>query len=158
VTASNAHVLLTKGKQQALNGLGTSKFTNYYAERGITLEPEAIELYERIYNCKVEIADFVTNSDYPDAGFSPDGLTDIPVQVKCYMHKKHLDLVETGFLDPLKYFETYCQVQFEMMIYEAPFDDLTLYNPEVESKVAFKVIRVPRDEKLIARFKEKLYG
>jgi hypothetical protein len=55
--------------------------------------------------------------------------------------------------------EVYAQVQFGIMVGDLIDTDAIFYNPDVaDDRLAFKVHRILRDELLIARFKEKLYG
>lgn len=155
VTASNASVLLSKGKYAA-TGTSGSHGSGFWAQRGHILEEEAIEVYEAVYGCHIERPGFVTNDDYPDAGWSPDGFRPdvrIGIEVKCFAELRHLDCLN---VTPL---EVYAQVQFGNMIGDLDMTHLVHYNPDIaDSSLCFKVIEVPRDDRLIERFKLKLYG
>lgn len=48
--------------------------SDFIQRRGHALEAVAIREYERKYRVKVQRPGFVTNSVYPNAGFSPDGI------------------------------------------------------------------------------------
>lgn len=82
VTCSNALTLMNKGKEQcreankiALNNLKTNG--NWYAERGHVIEFEFKEAYNKVLksnNLQMIDCGLITNDDYPDAGYSPDGL------------------------------------------------------------------------------------
>lgn len=82
VTCSNALVLMNKGKKAAIeaNRLSAVRLTpngNAYAERGHVVESEMREKFNSILSSKGLIlheCGFITNEDYPDAGYSPDGL------------------------------------------------------------------------------------
>jgi hypothetical protein len=152
-TASLAGVLLAKGKNAASNTQG-SHGSGFWAQRGHILEDEAIEVYEAVYGVKVERPGFITNDKYPDAGYSPDAmLPTVAIEVKCFAEARHLECLK---ITPL---EVYAQVQFGLMIAELDMAHLVHYNPDIaDSKLCFRVIEVPRDEKLIERFKLKLYG
>lgn len=148
ITASNAYALLTRGKNACKNSAGGSG-SGFWAERGHILEAEALEVYEAVYGVEVERVGFVTNADFPECGYSPDG--DIYLEVKCFKDEKHLSSIKDL---PI---EVICQVQFGMMITELPSAKVILYNPDIEdSSLCFVVIEVPRDERLITRFKKKL--
>jgi len=151
VTASNAGRLLSSGKDKALEP--RSSGTGRAAERGLTLEPEAIELYEVIKGVKVDRPGFITNTDYPIAGASPDGIVDDTlIEVKCFGNNKHLDINKDNIP-----FEVIAQVQFSMMVCDLQNCDLVLYNPDVEDlKNAMKIIRIERDEDIIKNIKKKL--
>lgn len=150
VTASNAYILLKKGVKAATNGVYKEHNSGFWGNRGLILEKEAIEIYEQVKNKKVELVGFVTNSKYPNCGYSPDGWG---VEVKCFQKEKHLKCMEEL---PI---EVYCQVQFGMMITDQKKIDVILYNPDIEdSSLCFKAVEVKRDNTLIKRFKEKLKG
>lgn len=82
VTCSNALTLMTKGKKQcleanhlALNNLRVNG--NWYAERGHVIEAEFKEAFNKTLDKNGYLmidCGFITNDDYPDAGYSPDGL------------------------------------------------------------------------------------
>lgn len=152
VTASNAWKLLTKGKEVAMRRDITPD--NHYMRRGRELEPEAIELYERIYDVKVKTVGFITNSDYPDAGYSPDGmLKNKLIEVKCFGKDKHLSIYQDT-VPP----EVMAQVQFGMMIAEESECDLVLYNPDLDPIDAIRIITIQRDDKIITNIKLQLKG
>lgn len=85
VTCSNALVLLTKGKTAAIlaNKDSAERITpngNRYAERGHVIEAEYKEQFNAVLKSidsgglEIDECGFITNSQYPDAGYSPDGL------------------------------------------------------------------------------------
>ena len=156
-TASLAYVLLTKGKYAASNKYGV-RGTGYWAERGKILEDEAIEVYNAVYGVTVERVGFITNDNYPDCGWSPDGLIILDdgkhrrgIEVKCFKEEKHL-----ACLSDIPS-EVYAQCQFGSMIGELDDLDLIFYNPDVEdANLCFKVHRLLPDALLFKRFKTKL--
>lgn len=151
-TASLAWILLTRGKNAASNTFGGGT-AGFWALRGHILEEQAIEVYNAVYGVTVERPGFITNDDYPDCGYSPDGmLPQRGIEVKSFKDEKHLACLE--IVPP----EVYAQCQFGMMIAELPECDLIFFNPDVADEDAFKVHRLDRDEKMIDRFKYKLYG
>lgn len=121
-------------------------------KRGRELEPEAIEIYERIYSIKVRRPGFVTNTKYPNAGYSPDGMYKQKLlEVKCFGKDKHLSI----FVDSIP-FEVMAQCQFGMMIAEMDECDLVLYNPDIEPIEAIRIININRDDAIIKRIKSLL--
>lgn len=82
VTCSNALMLMNKGKNACIeaNRLASIRITpngNFYAERGHVIEHDLKEAYNaELKESGLTLAEcgFITNSDYPDAGYSPDGL------------------------------------------------------------------------------------
>jgi len=159
-TASLAYVLLTKGKHAASNKFGV-RGTGFWAERGHILEDEAIDIYESVYGVKVERIGFVTNTEYPKCGWSPDGGIGLlivsvdghrrGIEVKCFKEEKHL-----ACIDEIPT-EVYAQCEFGEMIGELDDLDLIFYNPDIEdSSLCFKVHRLLPDHILFKRFRIKL--
>lgn len=152
-TASLAYLLLTKGKNAASNKQGV-RSSGFWAERGHILEDEAIKVYEAVYGCDVERPGFITNTDYPDCGWSPDATRmEIRrgIEVKCFKDEKHLACLEEI---PT---EVYAQCQFGIMVGEMEIFDLVFYNPDIDDpKLCFKVHTMFPDRQLISRFKAKL--
>lgn len=155
ITGSTAYKLLGRAVPtlRSFNS-ATSTFTgNAATERGHLLEPEAIELYEAVYDVKVQHAGFVTNDKYPNCLYSPDGyLDDRVVEVKCFMPKNHLITVKKPDIKIL------AQCYFGQIILEKDLTDLVLYCPkdEVELDKKFVVIPVPKKEKVHANMIDKI--
>jgi hypothetical protein len=125
---------------------------NWYTKRGHELEPEALELYELITKTMVGRPGFVTNNLYPDCGYSPDGLVEGKViEVKCFMEDKHKQLYNGDIP-----FEVLAQIHFGMMICERKAADLIIYNPELEPKLAFKIIPIKASRGIVSNFKRIL--
>lgn len=191
VTCSNALTLLTRGKNFCLeeNLLSAERLTpngNGYAERGHVIEDEARELLNKNllpFGMKVVTCAFITNDDFPNAGYSPDGLIVpadmenwwecdelIPAEFKAYndvterqdengekvlvRSDKHKKAALNVNDVPLV---ARCQCQMEMLISQAKEIYLILANPDAqgdEPKVAHHVIK--RDEAICNRLIEKL--
>lgn len=151
ITASNAWRLVANDKNDALNPPKVSRPTRAM-RRGSSLEHEAIELYEAIYGVDVLRVGFVTNDFYPICGASPDGIAgDIYIEVKCFNADKHLNM-EFGDIP----FEVMAQIQFGMMVCEMNMAHLVLYNPDVDRDKAYRVIPIPRDDRIIANMQARL--
>lgn len=152
ITASNAGELLRRGVNAAYlkNENSGAWGGNYWSKRGQILEHEAVEIYEQVKDCSVELAGFITNDRYPMCGYSPDGWEPL-IEVKCFAEAKHLMCLDDM---PM---EVYSQVQFGMMVSEKDATDVIFYNPDIEdNNLCFKIVRVPRDDRLIARFEQRL--
>lgn len=152
ITGTSAKdLLLSDSIDAALLKINTDFKGNYHTERGKTLEPQAIQLYNEIYSVDIAHFGFITNTKWYQYGYSPDGvLPDRLIEVKCFGKKRHMESIET------LPFEVQAQIHFGMMICELPQTDVILYNPDLETDVAFKVINVQADEKIQNNFRSKI--
>lgn len=139
ITGTTVKILLTKGRKHASNG--SSDFTgNFHTKRGHILEKSAIKLYEDINNVDTLEVGFVTNTDYPGCGYSPDGvLGDKLLEVKCFAEKRHKLASSTI---P---FEILAQVHFGMMICDLPATDVIFYNPDLPVEDCLVIKTIERD-------------
>lgn len=146
ITGSNVYHWLKTGSTRP----NKASAGGYWAERGITLEVDAIELYEALYGVKIQRPGFITNIKYPNAGCSPDGIVEKTlIEIKAFKDKKHLKSKED--IPP----EVMAQIQFNMMICESELAHLLLYNPDISENEFIKVEIYP-DEKITNHIKEKL--
>lgn len=170
-TGSNADKLLTSlGAHEYAKAIQQTFSGNFATKRGHTLEPEAIKLYERINNVKVDRPGYVTNSDFPDCLYSPDGLTDdMLLEVKCFDDPQHLKLIHAKSEHdiPLK---IRAQVHFGMLITGRRKAHLLPYNPrfakkflpdgsanpDYSPKLAFKIITIKVNRNIQNNFKQIL--
>jgi len=139
-TASNFSTLFmkktTKGYQNLINQIVYERltneipesFSNGWMERGLELEPAAIENYELETFNKVHPVGFVELN--PWIGASPDGLigTDGQVQIKC---PKYSTLIEYLLNDKIPN-EYYIQMQGELMVTERKWNDFYVYHPNLK--------------------------
>lgn len=153
VTGSNAHILLSRGlwaAQDANNQKPSDP--NYYMLRGQLLEDDAIEIYEQMTGVDVLVPGFITNTKYPNAGASPDGVTgDTLIEVKAFKDIKHNSINAKNIP-----FEVMAQLQFNMMICELEQADLVLYNPDLSVDEAFVIVRVELQKAIVAQIERKL--
>lgn len=152
-TGSNAYKLLGSfGASEYAKAIIDSFKGNYHTRRGTTLEPEALEFYEAIKRVTVKHCGYVTNSDYPDCLYSPDGLTDdLVIEVKCFNKDNHTDISEGNI--PLK---VLAQVHFGMLITERKAAHLIIYNPDLDAKDALKIILIKYNATIQDNFKRIL--
>jgi hypothetical protein len=155
VTGSIADLLLKWGKKEAmLRNRTDEEVHNFYIDRGHILEDEAIELYEAIHKRTVERPGLVTNSRYPDASCSPDGICNkFLIEVKCFAYKNHIVIKDEASIPP----KIMAQLQFNMLICGLRKARLILYNPDIDDPmVAYREIFVLKNEKIHANIKRKL--
>lgn len=127
-----------------------SDYQNNAMMRGRLLEPVAIREYETRTGIDVFTIGFVTNTDYPSAGYSPDGIVGKTLlEVKCLNGERHEALVRGEI--PLEY---KAQIYFGMVICELKSAKLLAFNPEYEQQLT--VITVPYDKAITDNIRMKL--
>lgn len=136
---------------------------NNATRRGHALEVAAIREYEREYRVKVQRPGFVTNTVYPNAGFSPDGIDrSWLLEAKALNGERHDELFETGrslkeLTDivvskiPLQY---KVQIFFGMIITGKRKARLLAINPENEEQLV--VIEIGYDKLIGNNIRKKL--
>lgn len=159
-TGTSAHKLLKYGVIEYARTANTGFTGNFYTRRGHVLEDESIGIYEAIRHCRVDRPDYVTNDQFPDCLFSPDGLCDgTLIECKAFNQKKHLSIY--GGDVP---FEILAQIHFGLLICELKQARLLIYNPEFakpsnplyDPKKAFKMIEVRYNRNIANNFKRIL--
>lgn len=124
---------------------------NDATKRGTLLEIASIREYERVYRCKVKRPGFVTNSVYPNAGYSPDGIDGAwLLESKSFNGERHEKLASGDI--PL---EVKVQMFFGMIITGKRKARLLAYNPEIVDAPELTVIEVTY-EKIIGNRIRKL--
>jgi len=115
---------------------------NNATRRGHALEVAAIREYERKFHVKVQRPGFVTNSVYPNAGYSPDGIAGTwLLEAKAFNGARHEDLA-TGNI-PL---EVLVQIYFGMIITGLRKGRLLAFNPEYEEQLT--IIDIKYDKRI----------
>lgn len=127
---------------------------NDATRRGHALEVAAIREYEREYHVKVQQPDFVTNSVYPNAGFSPDGIDRAwLLECKALAEMRHKGLISDkmslteleGIIAskiPLQY---KVQIFFGMIITGKRKARLLAFNPEIVGEKQLIVVEIGYD-------------
>lgn len=172
VTCSNSLQLCDKGRTfaQEINRQHAARKTangNEYAERGHVLEDEIREKLEAVFNNdehELVSCSFVTNSDFPGAGYSPDGIIRdkktgkfiAPIEIKCFndvtkswnpkkhgfdthIKNKHKECCEDVKNIPL---ENRMQFEMEMVITETDSVIVVLYNPEADVENGVPILKI----------------
>lgn len=191
VTCSNAYKLLTRGKNFCIedNRLAAKRLTpngNQYAERGHVVEEEARNEFNKLLEpqgYRIETCTFITNDDYPEAGYSPDGLI-VPLDVEDWLEagefiplecKAYNDVVERWDKEAKRYVQVRVdkhlkavedynnvpisarmQIQMEMLMVGAKTLVLLLANPDADDahKVHFHYVQA--DEKIQEKLSQRL--
>lgn len=138
---------------------------NDATRRGHALEVAAIREYERKYRVKVQRPGFVTNTTYPNAGFSPDGIDRAYLlECKALMEMRHQGLIsdKTPLKDleqivaskiPLQY---KVQIFFGMIITGKRKARLLAMNPEIVDQEQLTVIEIGYDKLIGNNIRKKL--
>lgn len=125
---------------------------NDATRRGHALEVAAIREYERRYGIAVQRPGFITNTVYPNAGYSPDGLAGgWLLECKALDRERHLSLI-TGSI-PLEYL---AQIMFGMVITGKRKARLLAFNPEIPDQDELTVMEVNYDKTVGANIRKKL--
>jgi YqaJ-like viral recombinase domain len=138
---------------------------NDATRRGHALEVAAIREYERKYQTKVLRPGFVTNSVYPNAGYSPDGL-DGPWLLEC---KALIKLRHEGLISdqmslmqleaiivsriPLQY---KAQIFFGMIVTGKRKARLLAFNPDIIGQEQLRVVEIGYDRLIGDNIRAKL--
>ena len=127
---------------------------NDATRRGHALEVAAIREYEREYRCKVLRPGFVTNTVYPNAGFSPDAIDRAwLLECKALAEIRHKGLISDkmslttleGIVAssiPLQY---RVQILFGMIITGRRKARLLAFNPEIVDQKQLIVVEIGYD-------------
>jgi hypothetical protein len=126
---------------------------NFHTKRGHILEDEAIEIYESVTGEHVARPGFVTNSDFPACGFSPDGLTnDTVIECKAFKPDKHMKIFNSKQAIGEIPREILSQIHFGMLMCGMTKAVLLVYNPDLDVKLAFRAVPILHNPKIAANF------
>lgn len=151
LTGTDAYSLLRgKDPEDILEAklVGNSFKGTKATRRGHRLEPEAVELLEAIENVTVHHTGFITNSKYPRAGYSPDGLIgeDGLVECKAFAKDRHLSNGERPDIAIV------AQIQWGMFVSGRKWAFLVLYNPDLDPEEAIIIKKIERNPVVMERF------
>lgn len=123
---------------------------NQHTRRGQALESIAIAEYERLVKHKAMRPGFITNTVYPNAGYSPDGICCAHLlEVKCLNGERHEKLAAGEI--PLEYL---VQIYFGMIITGKRKAHLLAFNPEYSQQLT--VLDVVYDKAIGNNIRKKL--
>lgn len=172
VTCSNSLALCDKGKSFAVeinrqHAARQSPNGNGYAERGHVLEDEIRERLAHAFNndrFELVSCSFITNDDFPGAGYSPDGIVRdrttgeflFPIEIKCFndittTFNKKLGIYEEKVKDKHKKccedvmnipLENRMQFEMEMLITNTDEVLVVLYNPDADTGKGVPILKI----------------
>ena len=133
---------------ERLTGEAAAGFNNAAMQWGTDNEPDARTAYEFRTDAEVVQVGFVIHPSIPDSGASPDGLvlSDGLVEIKCPNTATHIETL-IGQVVPSKYIP---QMQWQMASTGRKWCDFVSFDPRLPESMRLAVMRVDRDDKLIA--------
>jgi putative phage-type endonuclease len=133
---------------ERLTGVKEASFTNDAMQWGIDKEPEARAAWEAKVGELVEEVGFIHHPTILMSGASPDGLVndDGMVEIKCPNTATMLDYILDKTV-PQKYLY---QMQWQMACANKEWCDFVAYDPRLPENLRLLVIRVKRDNEMIA--------
>ena len=138
---------------QRLTGQQEEKFTSAAMQHGTDTEPAARAMYMLETGTDVTETGFIPHPTIAMSGASPDGLVgeDGLIEIKCPNTATHLE-----FLQSRKPKHEYLlQMQWQMACTGRQWCDFVSYDDRLPEKLAYRCIRIPRDDKLIAELEEE---
>lgn len=138
---------------------------NDATRRGHALEVAAMREYEREYNVKVQHPDFVTNTVYPNAGFSPDGIDRAwLLECKALMELRHKGLISDkmslkemqGIIASKIPIQYKAQIFFGMIITGKRKARLLAFNPDIVGEKQLIVVEIGYDRLIGDNIRRKL--
>jgi putative phage-type endonuclease len=132
---------------ERLTGAPTEGYQSAAMEWGTEQEPYARAAYEAREGVLVDEVDFVRHPIL-EAGASPDGLVgeDGCIEIKCPNTSTMLEYIEDRSV-PRKYL---LQMQWQLACTGRAWCDFVAFDPRLPEHLRLLVIRVPRDEQVIA--------
>ena len=130
----------------------TEMFTNAAMRWGMETEPYARSIYEAMTGGLVGLEGFVDHPTIQMAGASPDGLVgrDGLIEIKCPESRTHVEYLCSG-KPPTDYVR---QMQFQMACTGRDWCDFMSFDPRLPENLQVLIVRVERDQKLIAEIEE----
>ena len=138
---------------QRLTGQQEEKFTSAAMQHGTDTEPAARAMYMLETGTDGTETGFIPQPSLVMRGASPDGLVgeDGLIEIKCPNTATHLE-----FLQNRKPKHEYLlQMQWQMACTGRQWCDFVSYDDRLPEKLAYRCIRIPRDNKLIADLEEE---
>lgn len=147
VTATRTNLIARKVAER-LTGVMEQGYTSAAMQHGIDHEDDARDLYFVHRELPIEEEGFIDHPAIPYSGCSPDGMVsgDGLVEIKCPNTATHIEYLRTKKV-PNKYLY---QMQWQMACTGRQWCDFVSYDPRMPEHLCLLVIRVPRDDDLIA--------
>ena len=139
---------------ERLTGTPTESFSNAAMQWGTDTEAEARDAYRQHSLNEVIECGFVDHPTIDDSGASPDGLIgdDGLLELKCPNTATHIETL-LGKAAPAKYLH---QMMWQMACTGRAWCDFASYDPRLPEHMRLFVIRVHRDDEVIAELEREV--
>lgn len=138
---------------ERLTGEVAESYTNAAMQWGVEQEQFAAIAYEAKANVLVDKTGFWLHPDVPWVGVSPDRLVDDGlVEIKCPNTITHLDYLFDAKV-PTEYVK---QIQMQLWVTRKAWCDFVSFDPRLPPRNQLLIVRVERDNKLIAEMQEQV--
>lgn len=138
---------------ERLTGKPVETYSNAAMQWGTETEPQARAAYCFMHDAEVVEVGFVAHPTIADSGASPDGLIgdDGMIEIKCPNTATHIETL-LGEAVEGKYIK---QMQWQMACTGRKWCDFASFDPRLPAELQLKVIRVNRDDGLIAELEKE---
>lgn len=139
---------------ERLTGQPTDFYVSPAMQWGTAQEPAARQAYSRATGREISSLAFLDHPRIQMSGASPDGLvgTDGLVEIKCPNTVNHLALLESKTV-PADYLK---QIMWQLACTERQWCDFVSFDPRVPDASRLMVVRVTRDDKMIAELESQV--
>lgn len=139
---------------ELLTGKRDEDFMSWDMQRGIQLEPLAVDEYEHKRDVECVTVGFVPHPTIPRSGASPDRLIgeDGLIEIKCPKMATHQEYILGGRV-PTEYLK---QMQWEMACTGRKWADFVSYHPGMPEHLQVFIARLKRDDATIAEIEDEV--
>jgi len=138
---------------ERITGKSTNTFMNQAMHDGVEREPDARTLFEAMTGKSVALCGSFDHPTIVNSSASPDGLLrgeNATLELKCPTHVTHCRNILSDKMP--KNYEY--QVQWQIACTESDYAYFASYHPDFPPELRLKVVKVEKDDKLIAEIEE----
>ena len=138
---------------ERITGKSTNTFMNQAMYDGVEREPDARTLFEAMTGKSVALCGSFDHPEIVNTSASPDGLIrgeNATLELKCPTHVTHAKNLLSETIDA-RYQH---QVQWQISCTESDYAYFASYHPDFPPELRLKVVKVEKDDKLIAEIEE----
>ena len=151
-SASRGNYLIELALQRVTKTIEES-YSNSAMEWGVATEPQARVAYEVTTGNFVDQIAFVDHPTIKNFGCSPDGVVgEGLIEIKCPNSATHWSYIKANE-PPQKYI---IQMQSQMSVTGAKWCDFVSFDPRMPEKSQLLIVRINRDEELIAEIEKEV--